>query len=80
MHLQTDLPVYDMSVKETFSVRHFLSMLKIDLEKITKKEVIQKINYLYSLDRIIIRKIQINTSFVKRKNIRLGVIFDRPDI
>lgn len=80
MHLQTDLPVYDMSVKETFSVRHFLSMLKIDLEKITKKEIIQKINYLYSLDRIIIRKIQINTSFVKRKNIRLGVIFDRPDI
>ena len=79
MHLQTDLPVYDMSVKETFSVRHFLSMLKIDLEKITKKEIIQKINYLYSLDRIIIRKIQINTSFVKRKNIRLGVIFDRPD-
>ena len=79
MHLQTDLPVYDMSVKETFSVRHFLSMLKIDLEKITKKEIIQKINYLYSLDRIIIRKIQINTSFVKCKNIRLGVIFDRPD-
>ena len=68
-----------MSLKETFCVRQFLLMLKTDLEKITKKEIIQKINCLYSLDRITIQKIQVNTSFVKRKNIRLGAIFDRPD-
>ena len=54
-------------------------MLKTDLEKSTKKEIILQINYLYNLDRITIQKIQFNPSSVKRKNIRRRTIFGRPD-
>ena len=54
-------------------------MLKTDLEKSTKKEIILQINYLYNLDRITIQKIQVNPSSVKHKNIRRGTIFGRPD-
>ena len=53
--------------------------MKTDLEKSTKKETILQINYLYNLDRIRIQKIQVNPSSVKRKNIRRGTIFGRPD-
>ena len=54
-------------------------MLKTDLEKSTKKEIILQINYLYNLDRITNQKIQVNPSSVKHKNIRHGTIFGRPD-
>ena len=54
-------------------------MLKTDLEKSMKKEIILQINYLYNLDRITIQKIQVNPSSVKHKNIRRGTIFGRPD-
>ena len=54
-------------------------MLKRDLEKSTKKEIILQINYLYNLDRITIQKIQVNRSSVKYKNILRGTVFGRPD-
>ena len=54
-------------------------MLKTDLEKSAKKEMILQINYLYNLDRITIQKIQVNTASVKHINIRCGTIFGRPN-
>ena len=54
-------------------------MLKTDLEKSAKKEIILQINYLYNLDRITIQKIKVNPPSVKHKNIRRGTIFGRPD-
>ena len=54
-------------------------MLKTDLEKSTKKEIILQINYLYNLDKITIQKIQVNPSSDKHKSTRRGTIFGRPD-
>ena len=54
-------------------------MLKTDLEKSTKKEILLQINYLHNLDRITHQKIQANLSSVKHKKIRRGTIFGRSD-
>ena len=54
-------------------------MLKTDLEKSSKKEIILQIKYLYNLDRITILKIQVNPSSVKHKNICRGTIFGTPN-